>query len=163
MFSYYKYIGSSLTNVTAGGEKGAIYERTPKIREKMSKSSFGRKHTEKTKEKISKTLTGIKRNHSKEHREKISKTLTGRKGKIVSFETRQKLSKAKLGQKHTEQNKISIVENNKSYKLNKNNLYEIQELYESGNFTQAEIGKMFNIAASHVSRIIHNKTGKYLK
>lgn len=49
--AYFKHIGFNLTNITPGGEEGAIYERTIEIRNKTSISSKGRKHTEKNKTK----------------------------------------------------------------------------------------------------------------
>lgn len=163
LISYYKYIGCNLTNVTKGGDKGAVYERTDEVKQKISKSVTGRKHLEETKIKISKTLTGIKRNHSKEHREKISATLTGRKCKRPSEETIEKLRIANIGKKINEEIKNKAVNNNKSYKLNKNDILNIKELYNTGNYTQFELGKLYNVRASHISRIINNKSGKYLQ
>ena len=162
LISYYRYIGCDLTNVTKGGDKGVSYIRTDAIKQKISKSSMGKQHSQETKNKISKKLTGIKRNHSLEHREKISKSLTGRKPPIKSFETKNKLRLAKLGTKHTEESKIKAVENNKNYKLTKKDIINIKALYQSQKYTYQELSQLFNISTTHTYRIIKGQTGKYL-
>lgn len=163
LIAYYKYIGCSLTNVTKGGEDGT-HILTIDSKEKISKSSKGRKHTQKTKEKISKTLTGIKRIHSPEHRAKISKTLTGKPtGRKLTQETIDKLKLINTGKITTEENKIKQVSNNKSYKLNEEKRIKIREMYATKNFSMKKIGIVFGISVSHVRRVIKNITGKYLK
>lgn len=45
----------------------------------------------------------------------------------------------------------------KKTKLSKQDVSEIKELYKSGNYTQKEIGVIFNVAKEHVNGIINNK------
>src|SRR4051812_32917162 len=61
----------------------------------MSITSTGRKHSEKTKDKISITKTG--RKHSEETKNKISATTTGRKRKPHSDATRKKIGDGNRG------------------------------------------------------------------
>lgn len=86
---------------------------------------YGKKHTQKSKDKISKKNKGRKWNHSVEAKEKISKALTGIKrsddfkqklskanrGKIESEETRLKKSKARIGKKHSSETLKRLSEN----------------------------------------------------
>ena len=67
---------------------------------------YGKHHTEETKRKLSesaKSRTGWK--HSEETKKKIG---AKHKGKIVSRETREKLSKARTGKKYTEEQKLKL-------------------------------------------------------
>lgn len=163
LIAYYKWIGCQLTNVTKGGDEGADYFRSEKIRSNISKSSLGRKHTENTKKRISSSLTGIKRNHSEEHRKKISAALSGRKLPSMLQETKRKLSSLRKGQKAKEEDKLKSVKNNKNYKLTKENIINIKKLYQSKKYSQKEIAELFGISSSHASKIINNKSGKYLQ
>lgn len=109
LISIYKSIGYDLANKTIGGE-----------------GPSGMKHSEETKLKWSIAKQGKKRGcYSKDHRDQISKSL---KGRVVSFETRQKISEktkaamknpdvkqkmscAKLGKlrpKHTDETKLKM-------------------------------------------------------
>jgi group I intron endonuclease len=138
LIAYFKYIGCDLTNVTDGGDEGVIYTRTDEIRSKISKSSTGRKHTEETKCKISKTLTGIKRNHSEEHKKKISQTLTGRK---LSEDTKKNIFK------------------NKNFKITLADVEEMKKLYQSKQYTQKQLAQMFNVDSGYICRLINGKCG----
>lgn len=67
---------------------------------------YGKHHTEETKRKLSesaKARTGWK--HSEETKKKIG---AKHKGKIVSRETREKLSKARTGKRYTEEQKLKL-------------------------------------------------------
>lgn len=78
-------------------------------------SSNGRKHTEETKRKMSKSHKGINtwmkgRKLSKEHRKHISE---GNKGKKLSEECKQKLSESHKGKTHSTETKQKLSEINK--------------------------------------------------
>ena len=163
LIAYYKYIGCELTNVTDGGEEGAIYVRTDAVKDKISKSCKGRKHTEEAKIKISNSLAGIKRTHSDEHKVKLSIALKGRKAPEKSLETREKLRIARKGKITSEYIKVRAAQNNKSYKLTQDDIKNIKMLYASKQYKQKELGELFNISIAHVCRVVNNKTGKYLK
>jgi group I intron endonuclease len=92
--SYFRGLGTRLTNSTNGGDQPP--------------STKGRKHTKKSREKMSKSKKGKPipwlnngEERTKKHRENLSKSLKGRvsnnKGKKFSKEYRKKLSKAHIG------------------------------------------------------------------
>ncbi len=98
--SYYKFIGSYLTNGTNGGDEPP--------------STKGRKHTEESKLKMSKTKKGKPipwlndgKERSEEHRKNLSKSLKGRispnKNKKFNDELKKKLSDASTCKKKVKQ------------------------------------------------------------
>lgn len=64
-------------NLTDGGDGSFGYKHTDETRAKISKAHTGKKHTDGAKEKISKAFTGKKL--SDKHKAKISRSNTGRK------------------------------------------------------------------------------------
>ncbi len=98
--SYYKYIGCKLTNGTNGGDEPP--------------STKGRKHTEESKLKMSKTKKGKPipwlndgKERTEEHKKNLSKSLKGRKspnkGKKFNEERRKKLSQSSTCKKKVKQ------------------------------------------------------------
>ena len=93
-----------LRNLTHGGE-GRTGPKSPEEVEKIRKANTGKKLSEETKRKISKTKTGLTgelcpnfgKRHSEETKAKISKSKTG---SSHSDEARLKMSAAKKGSKH---------------------------------------------------------------
>ena len=93
-----------LLNKTDGGVGSAGARLSIETRKKISKANIGKKHTTETKEKMSLKKMGNKNGinspgntgmkHSDEHRLKIS--IAGR-NRVVSVETRQKLSEQRKG------------------------------------------------------------------
>lgn len=87
---------------------------TQETKDKISKSSLGRKHTEESKQKMSEIQYRLKVNLGRKHREETRKKISnGNKGKIVSHseETRKKMSlsrKGRPGIKHTEESKQKL-------------------------------------------------------
>jgi len=98
----------NLCNLTDGGEGCDGYTHTNEFKQKMRKRMLGntrwtgRKHSDKTKKKIS--LVHLGKKVSKETREKLRLANIGRKD---SLETRNKKSRSKLGEKN---NKCKITE-----------------------------------------------------
>lgn len=83
------------------------YEEILELKQKISNSLKGKKHSEETKEKMSKTHIG--KSKSKEHCKNISNSKKGHKynlGKKCSEETKIKISKANKGKKRTEEQLI---------------------------------------------------------
>lgn len=74
-------------NCTIGGNSRENYIVSPETREKLSKASMGRKHSEESKEKIRQANIG--KQHSTTTKEKIK---SKRKNQIISEETKKKLS-----------------------------------------------------------------------
>jgi len=105
-------------NITVGG-KGFCYGHTTpdEIRTKIANSLKGRpgkKHTDKSKEKMSQALKGKVtwakgRHFSEEHKRRISDSQKGKpRPNIVTEETKEKISKAVKGRKRTDAEKLAI-------------------------------------------------------
>lgn len=47
-------------------------------------------------------------------------------------------------------------------KLTEKNILEIKRLYNTGDYYQSDLGKLFNISHQEISRIINNKRWRYL-
>jgi len=92
----------TLTNMSDGGEGNSGHIFTEESLNKMRghNSWKGRRHTVKTKRKLSEINTG--KIHSEETKKKIQKSM---KGRIVSEETREKLREASTGKKHSDETK----------------------------------------------------------
>lgn len=100
-------------NLTPGGDFNPM--KVPEIAEKFSGENhpmYNKKHSEKTRKKISATLKGKKL--SEEHKKKISE---GLKGREISEDTRQKISEAmsgennpNYGKKHSEKTRKKMSE-----------------------------------------------------
>lgn len=99
----------TLSNLTLGGEGACGWSPSEETRLKMSEASLGRKHSKETKQKMSEIAK--QRKHSDETKQKISQKSKGRKlssdhiqklvesRKTNSPETREKMSRTKLGKK----------------------------------------------------------------
>ena len=117
---------------TMRGKESPWYGRkhTSKSKEKMSNAKkgenngmYGRKHTEKTKEKMSDRQKGEKnsfygKKHTLEAKEKISKA---NKGKKLTSETKRKIGEARRGKKHTPETKRKMSEAKKGKYIGEKN------------------------------------------
>ena len=106
-----------LHNRTDGGDGSSNRVLLESSRRKMVEAATGRKHTEKTKQKISKSKMGEKnpnygRSPSQETKEKLSIANSGERnhqyGKPHSDETKKKMSEALTGRNHTEETKKKL-------------------------------------------------------
>lgn len=126
--------GGTLCNLTDGGDGKEGFVCNSKTKEKISKSNFGKKHSEEFKKnirnrlvgkslsqetrlKMSKSRSGLKR--SEETKRKISDANKGKKisyesklkmsnsaiGKVVSNVTKMKMSQSKIGKKKSDETK----------------------------------------------------------
>lgn len=103
--------------------------------------------------------------HSEESRKKMSESNKGRtspnKGKPMHPNAKAALMKANLGSKHSEEHKRKISEGNKgiirNHKLSEQDVIEIRELCESGEYSQSKIADMYGVYQSVISRIKHKK------
>jgi hypothetical protein len=95
---------------------------TEEHKRKLSKALKGKKHSDKTKEKMSEVAKGKNtwskgKKHSEKAKEKMSEAKIGRpspnKGKTRTEETKRKMSVAKKGKKHNEETKRKLSEANK--------------------------------------------------
>ena len=120
---FYKNKGHKLTNMTSGGEGSSdwynfLSEEEKEIHKERSKSFLGKHHTEETKRKMSRSLTGVKHNLSEESRQKLSKLAKSRpayfKGKHLTEETKEKLRKARLGKKGKNAKEVLILDSDYS-------------------------------------------------
>ena len=123
----------------------------------------GKKHTQKTKNKISRSKKGQNfwsgKKHTKESKIKMSKSALG---KIITQETKNKISKSNSGKKRTENQKINYAnskkgENNSRVKLTWIKVREIRKLYKKGNISQYKISLIYNVTRSTIQQIINNK------
>jgi group I intron endonuclease len=127
----------------------------------------GGRHDEETKRKISVTNSGENngmhgkapwnkgKNLSKEHRENLSKSHKGQtpwnKGKVLpktgprSEEVKAKISKANSG------------ENNGKAKVNCEIVKEIREMYSTGKYKQKELSEAFGLSRTQINGIVNNK------
>jgi hypothetical protein len=124
----FKDMGCNLANLTDGGDGPHGYKYTEEQKLKMSLCRTGRKHSEETKRKISIAQIGVPRKKaSEETRKKMREAHKGRAPRQVSDETkkklsenngvkrpevREKISKALIGRKPTEEQlkKMSVFQ-----------------------------------------------------
>jgi predicted XRE-type DNA-binding protein len=95
------------------------------------------------------------KNLSKEHRENLSKSHKGQtpwnKGKVLpktgprSEEVKAKISKANSG------------ENNGKAKVNCEIVKEIREMYSTGKYKQKELSEAFGLSRTQINGIVNNK------
>jgi group I intron endonuclease len=152
-------------NLTAGGEGTEGRKHSIDTKLKMRIAKLGKKVSEETKLKMSKSKFGKKL--SDQHKEKISKSSIGRK---LSKEHAEALLKANLGveKKEETKNRISAALFNKHMNGEKNNnssisnedAQKIRALYATKQYTQTELGNMFNIDQTTVSLIVRWKSYK---
>lgn len=135
-------------NQTLGGE-GALGNRLSDeskrlIGEKNKINMTGKKHTEKTKKKMSEVHKGYIK--SKEHRKNLSESL---KGKIVSEETRMKNRIANQGS------------NQPTAKYTEELIYEIKLKLKNG-YTAKQINEEYNIPIGYIYQIKGNHRWKHV-
>jgi len=131
----------TLCNLTDGGEGAFGCIPTKEARRKMSETRKGRKmHSEETRLKISKSMTGKKKPpRSKEHLRKLSEK---GKNRVFSDDSIAKMAESK--------GKVSIED-----------VIKIRQLRKDG-LTLKEISEMFNTTMSSVSKISLRKTWKHI-
>ena len=141
----------------------------------------GSKHTEETKQKISKTLIGHK-HHSPDFARKM--ILTKKKNGTLSPspETRLKISIAQKNLSPEKRERINhgirtkryneeyakklsdtkLGEINPQAKLTANKVKEIKKLWNTGNYSTASLGKRFQISRQSVADIVKGRTWKHV-
>jgi len=122
---------------------------------------FGRKHTDKTKQQMSRSFKG--RVYSEEHNIKISKSKLESNFKY-SKESKQKMSDSHIGKKLPKEQKEKISakttgEKNPATKLTNKIVIEIKKMLQQG-FTTKEITSKYNISPQVLSQI---RTEKHWK
>lgn len=104
--NYYKESGHKLTNMTSGGEGSSdwykfLSEEEKERHKEISKSFLGKHHTEETKKKMSKSMTGLKHNFTEESRQRLIDSVKSRpapfKNKHLSEDAKEKIRQARLG------------------------------------------------------------------
>jgi hypothetical protein len=143
--------GGLLCNLTLGGDGVLGIVHTKEARKKMGAPNKGKTISEWQKQKTSEFHKGRKR--SEETKKKMSKSALGEKnsryGTKASEETRQKMiDSAKRG------------EDNKTSKLTELDVLEIRKLHNQG-YSLNKIAKMFNVVKGNILFIIHRKTWKH--
>ena len=139
------------------GEKNYFYGKThteetliifSKIKKGENNPMFGSHHSETAKLKISVALKEHVR--SEEHKIHIGES---KKGKMHSKETKLKMSNSHLGHKISEETKdiLRLV----NTKINEEQRIEIREKYITGNYTQSELGREYNVTGTTISDVIN--------
>lgn len=112
--SYYDTFINGYNN-TSGGENGKLFSEETK--RKISKSNTGKIPAEESKLKNAESHKGLVM--TTENKKKLSKRMQGNKyntNRILSLETKEKMSLSKIGQKRSEEFKRKISESNKKRK-----------------------------------------------
>jgi group I intron endonuclease len=146
-------------NLTLGGQNGWM---------------TGKKHTEETKEKISKKLKGENnpfygKKHSDETKKKISNSIKESdewNKKIKSKEHRNKLSKSQKGRKHTDETKRKISEINKGKKRSaetKKKMSEIQKQIKPFYDKKHSVEAKNKIGDVHRGKIVSDETKEKMR
>jgi group I intron endonuclease len=121
---YYRELGHKLTNMTDGGEGSSnwysfLSDEEKQKHKEVSKSFLGKHHTEETKKKMSKSMTGLKHNFTEESRQRLIDSVKSRpapfKGKHLSEETKEKLRNSHLGTKGKNAKQVLVL--NKKYSI----------------------------------------------
>jgi hypothetical protein len=114
---YYNDQGFNLTNLTSGGEGSSDWYRylTEEEKEKhkeISKSFIGKHHTEKTKQKMSQSMKGLKHSFSEKGLNSLRESIQNResywKGKHLSEETKKKISETRKERKISNPNQKPV-------------------------------------------------------
>lgn len=161
----YKDCGFELLNLTGGGHKNQ--ELSDDTRDKLRKAAtgkkywLGRRHSEEAKEKIRIGNTG--KVFTKERLKKMSESQKGKAG--ISFGTkRTEEQKKRIGDASRGRQIISHSgEKNEKSKLKERDVIEIRRLFNSGLYSQAEIGKMYHMSQTGIGLIVRGINWKYLK
>jgi len=154
-----------LINLTDGGEGTSgriVSEETRKKKSGENHPMFGKHHSEETKRKQSESHIG--KRHSNITKEKISKKLKGQ------FSDK---NNPMYGKHHSEKSKIKmkysignnrIGEKNSNASLTENDVILIKMvLCDFKNISQKEIAKIFNVTSNIISKIKNERTWSHIK
>jgi group I intron endonuclease len=161
---YQREVGYNISRIANSPFLGRRH--TEESKRKISKSKLGKPRSEETKRKLSEAQKG--KTIPQETRDKISKTLKGRpspmKGRKASKETREKMSKSLKGIKKSEEWRRKIGDaqrgaNNHASKLTEEQVIEIKKelLSNEKNRSQSAIAIEYGVSPVIISQI---KTGK---
>ena len=128
---------------------------------------LGKKHSEESKEKISKKMKG--RKMSEKTKKKISQSLTGRE---ISDEAKRKMSEAKKGKampqsfnpptpegrkRISEYAKTRTGTKNPNSRLTQEQVEEIRKLFsQNKNLSNSKVAKMYGVSLSTIKRVKYN-------
>lgn len=136
-----------------GGSKGKVSDAT---KEKMRQAQLGKRHTPETRSKMGKNRIGVPL--AREHALKIGQALKGTKRGPPSDAHRKAMSEAAKRKMERGGREAVSGENNGHAILTWAIVAEIRK--DAADMSMADIAKKYNIAASHVSNILSNKTWK---
>jgi len=119
------YAAAALIAERANKETITGWHISEKVRQKMSSSRKGKKHSEETKRKISKASKS--RQHTQETKRKLSEIGKNRTSKPLSNETKYKISEALKGRKLSEKHKQKISENKVGKKQSEETRHKMSE------------------------------------
>ena len=144
--------GGTLCNITLGGDGVLGIVHTDEAKEKMGAPNKGKVISEWHRKRISEFHTG--KVVSKETRQKMSNSISGEKhplyGKNASEETKEKMrASAKKGS------------SNKSSKLTESNVIQIRSLHGNGQSARS-IAKQFGVVKTTIQYIINRETWRHI-
>jgi len=168
----------NLVNATDGGDGGIPgYKHTEEAKKKIGKKHKGKVLTDETKKKISDSHKG--KVLTTETKKKLSIAFTGDKNPMYgrkrkdttdlniertgwkqTDEVKQKMSEDRTGEKnsnykHGKKTKEYKEKHKRIYKLNKEKVLKIREMWETGDYkTYNELGKIFDISGGYCSTVI---------
>lgn len=163
-------------SIALSGDKNPMYgkKHSEETREKITKANLGRKLDEETKMKMS--ISRIGKAKSEEHKQNIAKALTGLKRSeetlekmrnvVITEETREKNSWGQIRKDIKEcllaQNIEPTIENiNIEFEKRKNVVISARQMRKEG-MTYTDIGKHFGLARKTVEKFTRGTTWKYL-
>ena len=143
-------------NLNFGGGSNAGLHWSDESKKKMSDAKIGKTLTDDHKQHMRETRI----NFSEEKKQEISNIS---KGKILSEETKNKISESKKGEnsymygKHqSEERKLKIGKANMKFD-SKEVVIDIRNKYNSGNYTQKQLGEEYSVEQATISNIINFK------
>lgn len=142
-------------NATLGGEGTFGYKHTEEAKRKISESNKGRACSEENKKKISKANMGNKyflgRKHNEKAKQKMSKF---HKGKKLTEEHKLSIGKAGKGRIYSEESKQKMSGiNNGRAKLTRKDVIQIREMLSKRDVTQQFIADKFGVSPSAIYNI----------
>jgi predicted XRE-type DNA-binding protein len=158
----------TLVNMTDGGDGLKGYLFSSESKNKMSKRVQGKYNPMFDIHRFGKDAPNFGKNHSKETKKKLSIKL---KNRIISEETKNKMSKSHIGmigKNHSEETKSKISKKlkekrSKNYILLIQDIIQIKLLLKEGKLTQKEIADIFEVDKTTISKIKNNKRWNHIK
>lgn len=144
-------------------------KHTEEARRNMSEARKGKVHTAETRRKLSEARRGVSLGpKSEEQKRKLSAANKGQgKGRVLSAETKAKISEASKGRVFSEETKRKISEAHRgtgchTAKLSDQDVMEIKALLEESVLLQREIAARYGVTPCTIGSIKHGRTWSHI-